>query len=420
MAGGKVSNKGPCKRCSFPLNIRDYESFYSISNDFDNVTALMCAAFKNHYNCLKSYLQAGADVNETNSNGLTALHIVRKSKCMALLLKSGSDVNKNTTKGSTPLHSPMNSKCVELLLKAGSDVNKTTNFGSTPLHSARNWKCVQLLLEAGANANAKTNSGSTPLHCAFWPTTFTDIHPKSFMCLCTKHKMLELLIKAGADVNAANENGSPPLNGTVSERCAEVLVKAGADVNWKDRDGVPLIMRTMYPTLVKIFIDAGADVNAVVSKGQRKGQTVLFNTNAQFLKIYLKAGVFINRTDCMGKNALQDALQKRKKMNSGDLEYIMLLFVSGERLGPKFPKKKVPACLKHEDVKLRLDHMCREAIRKHLVDLEPCKHLFNRIPLLPIPASVTEYLLYNHSLDEPNDSDDEDVEPEHEVDDDED
>ena len=54
-----------------------------------------------------------------------------------------------------------------------------------------------------------------------------------------------------------------------------------------------------------------------------------------------------------------------------------------------------------QELKERLDlkHLCREAIRKHLLDLDPQEHLFGRIPQLGLPSIVTEYLLYNCSLD---------------------
>ncbi len=54
------------------------------------------------------------------------------------------------------------------------------------------------------------------------------------------------------------------------------------------------------------------------------------------------------------------------------------------------------------EVKLRLKHLCREAIRRHLIELEPTAHLFRRIPLLGLPPSVTDYLLFHQTLlDEP-------------------
>ncbi len=43
---------------------------------------------------------------------------------------------------------------------------------------------------------------------------------------------------------------------------------------------------------------------------------------------------------------------------------------------------------------------CRSAIRRHLLSLDPHSHLFNRIPRLPLPSAVKDYLLFHVSLEE--------------------
>ena len=47
---------------------------------------------------------------------------------------------------------------------------------------------------------------------------------------------------------------------------------------------------------------------------------------------------------------------------------------------------------------MQLKHMSRQVIRKHLIDVDPHTHLFGRIPQLPLPSALKEYLLYNISL----------------------
>ena len=61
---------------------------------------------------------------------------------------------------------------------------------------------------------------------------------------------------------------------------------------------------------------------------------------------------------------------------------------------------EIEESLQITDIKLSLQHQCRQAIRKHLIHLEPHIHLFHRIPKLALPPSVSHYLLYNISLDD--------------------
>ena len=84
----------------------------------------------------------------------------------------------------------------------------------------------------------------------------------------------------------------------------------------------------------------------------------------------------------------------------------MLLFAAGETIdgttverGDYYGNGKVqvpiPEFLLHQDLRFCLKHLCREAIRKHLILLDPHTHLF----------ALQEYLLYDMSLDDRDDDD---------------
>ena len=67
----------------------------------------------------------------------------------------------------------------------------------------------------------------------------------------------------------------------------------------------------------------------------------------------------------------------------------MLLYAAGETLdGPLPPKRgkygiigrvEIPEYFVKLKENLELKHLCREAIRKHLIDLDPHEHLLGRI-----------------------------------------
>ena len=65
---------------------------------------------------------------------------------------------------------------------------------------------------------------------------------------------------------------------------------------------------------------------------------------------------------------------------------------------------------------LSLKHLCRKAIRKHLLELDPHSHLFGRVPKLGLPTLLNEYLLYDVTFenDDENCSDCEEEEEEEE------
>lgn len=82
-----------------------------------------------------------------------------------------------------------------------------------------------------------------------------------------------------------------------------------------------------------------------------------------------------------------------------NIELNMVLFAAGEKT-EDWMQITAARYLFFDDLKLCLKHKCREAIRKHLLDLDPHSHLFGRIPQLGLPSLLTEYLLYDQTLED--------------------
>ena len=127
---------------------------------------------------------------------------------------------------------------------------------------------------------------------------------------------------------------------------------------------------------------------------QEDGSTALI-TAAKYsitalVRKLLQAGAHINFIKNRGENALKVHLTSPHfKPN----DTAILLYAAGENL--KDLGDLVPDVLKDEMQNRELKNLCRKPIRKHLMELNPHLHLFNRIPQLPLPKILTDYLLYD-------------------------
>jgi tankyrase len=101
-------------------------------------------------------------------------------------------------------------KVIESLLKAGADIHETEKNGVTPLHFAvrfRSHGAVETLLSHGANANQVCKrSGSTPLHRAVTSTGAPETAGKQKEA----KQIIQLLLKFGADPSIKNKKGKRP------------------------------------------------------------------------------------------------------------------------------------------------------------------------------------------------------------------
>jgi ankyrin repeat protein len=140
-----------------------------------NASPVADAAMRNDVESVRNLLRAGADVNVSQNDGMTALHwaALNGSVEMAeMLVYAGAHLETGTRIGSyTPLHLASqagDAALVAALLEAGADANAATaTGGATALHfaaAAGSAPTITTLLDHGADPNAtETAWGNTPL-----------------------------------------------------------------------------------------------------------------------------------------------------------------------------------------------------------------------------------------------------------------
>lgn len=167
---------------------------------------------------LNMLLSSGADVNDRDRSGWTALHwashhfarwgdIKNQPSCLRILIAHGANVNAKGNLGETPLGlGSWSIDCIRILLKSGADVNAADAQGETPLIEAA-WQgtdnAVTLLLDAGADPNVHGMAGWTPL-------MYAVIH--------STPQAVKALLDGGAQVNTRNELGETALREVVTAK----------------------------------------------------------------------------------------------------------------------------------------------------------------------------------------------------------
>ena len=392
--------------------------------DKDGITPLMFALKEDHVQCVKELMNAGASVNTPDKDGKTPLILAVNNDYADSEYSWDMEIYKRDWDDRVPVRRsapPMSDveeyhiQCVTDLIKAGADVNKYKDRESRkPLLNyaaeSGNEECLKILIDAGADVNATGVEG----RMAWVGQSYTAqaeeailrnhsrINHTALMCAarCGFPNILNMLLAAGANVNIRNDYGKDALFFALSYghyKCMDILLQAGADVNCTYDNG-----------------------NTVLHLGLDRKYVQSEKNCLQCIKKLLRAGIHINIFNKLeGKNALK-ILLRYKSTNQGFYKTIFtgvdtevnykdamkLMYAAGETLEGT-DEGELPEELQFEEEKLELKHICREAIRKHLLKLDFHSNLFGRIPKLGLPSLVTKYVLYDQSVDD-DDDDDED------------
>ncbi|MCY4647264.1 MAG: ankyrin repeat domain-containing protein [Gammaproteobacteria bacterium] len=238
------------------------------------------AAMRGDLEAVRALLEQGADANEAQGDGMTALHWAARhadAEMAGLLITAGANLEAGTRIGRyTPLHLASRAGgagVVEALLAAGAEVHaKTTNSGVTPLHLAAesgSSEAIRVLADAGADLNARERE---------WKQT-----PLIFAAARNRARAIRTLLDLGADVALAESviedvDRRATVDIAAQHRLYEVLAQFRPD--WLENDpredpwGPVDEGEPPTPGQVAVAIEAAREV-------QRRGEVLILDGEVQ-------------------------------------------------------------------------------------------------------------------------------------------
>lgn len=238
----------------------------------------------NNPQMLRLLVRHGADVNATDTTGMTPLHWACEKRAVTrmvdALLALGAHVDA-AEYGLTPLELVLNSQHKELLaynlIQHGARTDAVLGAGfMTPLHRAcMSGRMAQFLIRHGADPNARCGDGMTPLFIAIGAGN--------------EYAMERLVRCAEVELDAANDFGETPLmvaceNG--NDEFARVLIEHGADVSVERSDGatpLTLAYRNGHHAVAYVVTSTTKKVLLKKTKKQKQPKArIAFKKNCMF------------------------------------------------------------------------------------------------------------------------------------------
>lgn len=256
---------------------------------------LFLAATSGSADCVTALAKAGADLQERDTSGMTALMHAGSVEVVNALVKAGLDVNDRTPDGDDVLHvilrgaacgeglcGPNKLNVARELVRLGARLDRPgSKFGKTRLYDAafsRDSETVALLLDLECLPTPDPASGNrTPLHAVCWQGEMSDVAWNH-----ETERVIRLLVAAGADVNAPDDHGSTPLHEAV-------------DGDWGNA------------TAVRTLLELGAAPDPLDEHGRTPLVLAADGAEVECIRLLLDAGAVAARTDSEGTSALDHA-----------------------------------------------------------------------------------------------------------------
>jgi len=252
------------------------------------MTALSFAAREGRLEAARLLIDAGADVNAREANGISALVMAitnRHTAVAALLLSRGADPNAADWWGRTPLWSAVDMRNLDL-------DSRTFENG---VERGPVLELIEALIAKGADVNARVKEFPPqrrfmmPLGSLAW-VDFTGQTAFLRASLSADVPLMKLLLSKGADPNISTFNGTTAL-------------MAAAGVNW-------VIGQTysespaMYLEAVKLCLELGGDVNAVNAMGLAAVHGAANRGSDDIIELLARSGARLDLKDKEGRTPM--------------------------------------------------------------------------------------------------------------------
>src|SRR6056297_2446330 len=320
----------------------------------------------------KYLIQQGAQVNQQDSDGFTALHYAAKDghlEIVKLLVGKGAELNiypdeSKFYKGETPLNSACsygntgdkNLEVVKFLVEQGASMEKIPFCFQSPLTNCMKSKApltAQYLLEMGADPNVPNNNSQTPLYLAIDkglgngfikallgagadPNVGSPYYTPLEMAIRKRDiELAQMLMDAGGEIKHADEDGNTLFHTAASinsNKNIDFLLSKGLDINAKNNDGeTPLHIAAEkgYDSVVEQMINNGAYLFAVDNNNYMPMHIHVFVYESDEEKVgwLLSKGVDVNMNQIEGRLA-----PIHLAAGYGDLEMVSFLHKNGADL----------------------------------------------------------------------------------------